>query len=93
MSATRCTLLAMLELEDELARAKENYEALDAKISQLRNMPRINTPAARMTSARSGQQMPNAERNLPTVPAHSSTGSTIENTAETAAESGTLVGG
>ena len=42
MSATRCTLLAMLELEDELARAKENYEALDAKISQLRNMPRIN---------------------------------------------------
>ena len=32
MSATRCTLLAMLELEDELARAKENYEALDAKI-------------------------------------------------------------
>ena len=48
MSATRCTLLAMLELEDELARAKENYEALDAKISQLRNMPRINTPAARM---------------------------------------------
>ena len=28
MSATRCTLLAMLELEDELARAKENYEAL-----------------------------------------------------------------
>ena len=44
MSATRCTLLAMLELEDELARAKENYEALDAKISQLRNMPRINTP-------------------------------------------------
>ena len=46
-----------------------------------------------MTSARSGQQMPNAERNLPTVPAHSSTGSTIENTAETAAESGTLVGG
>ena len=84
---------AMLELEDELARAKENYEALDAKISQLRNMPRINTPAARMTSARSGQQMPNAERNLPTVPAYSSTGSTIENTAETAAESGTLVGG
>ena len=51
MSATRCTLLAMLELEDELARAKENYEALDAKISQLRNMPRINTPAARMASA------------------------------------------
>ena len=44
MSATRCTLLAMLELEDELARAKENYEALDAKISQLRNMPRINPP-------------------------------------------------
>ena len=64
MSATRCTLLAMLELEDELARAKENYEALDAKISQLRNMPRINTPAARMASARNGQQMTNAERNL-----------------------------
>ena len=76
MSATRCTLLAMLELEDEL-----------------RNMPRINTPAARMASARNGQQMTNAERNLPTAPAHSSTGSTIENTAETAAESGTLVGG
>ena len=89
----RCTLLAMLELEDELARAKENYEALDAKISQLRNMPRINTPAARMASARNGQQMTNAERNLPTAPAHSSTGSTIENTAETATESGTLVGG
>ena len=93
MSATRCTLLAMLELEDELARAKENYEALDAKISQLRNMPRINTSAARMASARNGQQMPNAERNLHTAPAHSSTGSTIENTAETSAESGTLVGG
>lgn len=93
MSATRCTLLAMLELEDELARAKENYEALDAKISQLRNMPRINTPAARMATARNGQQMTNAERNLPTAPAHSSTGSTIENTAETSAESGTLVGG
>ena len=90
MSATRCTLLAMLELEDELARAKENYEALDAKISQLRNMPRINT---RMATARNGQQMTNAEINLPTAPAHSSTDSTIENTAETAAESGTLVGG
>lgn len=67
MSATRCTLLAMLELEDELARAKENYEALDAKISQLRNMPRINTPAARMATARNGQQMTNAERNLLTA--------------------------
>lgn len=65
MSATRCTLLAMLELEDELARAKENYEALDAKISQLRNMPRINTPAARMASARNGQQMTNAEKICP----------------------------
>lgn len=93
MSATRCTLLAMLELEDELARAKENYEALDAKISQLRNMPRINTPAARIASARNGQQMTTAERSLPTASAHSSTGSTIENAAETAAESGTPVGG
>lgn len=56
MSATRCMLLAMLEMEDELTRVKENYEALDEKIMQLRNMPRINMPAARPAAVRSGQQ-------------------------------------
>lgn len=47
MSMNRCTLLAMLNLEDELAKMKESYDALDAKIAQLREMPRVAMPAAR----------------------------------------------
>lgn len=47
MSVNRCTLLAMLNMEDELAKVRANYEALDAKISQLREMPRVNTPSTR----------------------------------------------
>ena len=47
MSMNRCALLAMLNLEDELAKMKESYDALDAKIAQLREMPRVTMPAAR----------------------------------------------
>lgn len=50
MSMNRCALLAMLNLEDELAKMKESYDALDAKIAQLREMPRVAMPVARATA-------------------------------------------
>lgn len=44
MSMNRCALLAMLNMADELYTFKRNYETLDNKISQLREMPRV-TPS------------------------------------------------
>ena len=40
MSTTRCTLLAMLNLEDELSKAKDEYKALEEKAALLRGLQR-----------------------------------------------------
>lgn len=45
MSAARCALLAMLNLEDELMKTKQNFETLEAKLLQLRGIRRA-VPAA-----------------------------------------------
>ncbi len=46
LSTGNCVLLAALNLADELHKLKEDYEALDSRISQLREMPR-QTPVKR----------------------------------------------
>ena len=40
MNAARCALLAMLNLEDELQKTKQNFETLESKILQLRGIQR-----------------------------------------------------
>ena len=40
MSTTRCTLLAMLNMEDELTKSKARFDQLEQKISQLRSFAR-----------------------------------------------------
>ncbi len=43
LSTGNCVLLASLNMADELYKLREDYEALDSRISQLRDMPRNNT--------------------------------------------------
>ncbi len=46
LSTVNCILLAALNLGDELYKLQEDYDALDSRISQLRDMPRpVATPA------------------------------------------------
>ncbi len=40
LSTGNCVLLASLNMADELYKLREDYEALDSRISQLRDMPR-----------------------------------------------------
>ncbi|MBQ9832328.1 MAG: cell division protein ZapA [Clostridia bacterium] len=40
LSTSNCVILASLNMADELNKAKEDYEALDLRINQLRDMPR-----------------------------------------------------
>ena len=47
MSTNKCVLLAMLNLEDEAQKLKADYDALDKKIAQLRDMPRSSVPVKR----------------------------------------------
>lgn len=48
LSSSNCVLLAMLNLSDELHKLRRDYEALDSRISQLREMPRTaGTPVKR----------------------------------------------
>lgn len=47
LSSTKCVLLAMLNLEDEMQKLRAEYDALDQKISQLREMPRVAAPVKR----------------------------------------------
>ncbi len=42
LSASKCALLAMLNLEDEMQKLRAEYDSLDQKISQLRD---VRTPA------------------------------------------------
>lgn len=50
MNAARCALLAMLNLEDELQKTKQNFETLESKILQLRGIQR-GVPAAQPVRA------------------------------------------
>lgn len=40
LSSGNCVLLASLNITDELFKLREDYDALDSRISQLRDMPR-----------------------------------------------------
>lgn len=46
LSTGNCVLLASLEMADELFKLREDYDALDSRISQLREMPRPNQTTA-----------------------------------------------
>lgn len=47
LSTGNCVLLAALNLADEMHKLKEDYDALDSRISELREMPRQNMPVKR----------------------------------------------
>lgn len=47
LSSGNCVLLAALNLSDELHKLKEDYDALDSRISELRDMPRQSVPVKR----------------------------------------------
>lgn len=55
LSTANCLILAALNLSDELHKLQEDYDALDSRISELRDMPRQSSPVKRpfetMTSA------------------------------------------
>lgn len=44
LSSGNCVLLASLNIADELYKLREDYDALDSRISQLREMPRTSAP-------------------------------------------------
>lgn len=46
LSVGNCVLLASLNMADELFKLRADYEALDSRISQLRDMPRANAASA-----------------------------------------------
>mgnify|MGYP001228410089 CR=1 FL=1 len=46
LSTGNAVLLACLNMADELYKLRSDYEALDERISQLREMPRAGAPAA-----------------------------------------------
>lgn len=46
LSTANCVLLAALNMADELHKLRADYDALDQRITQLRDMPRTAVPAA-----------------------------------------------
>ena len=46
LSSGNCALLAMLNMADELHKLRDDYDALDKRIAQLREMPRASSPSA-----------------------------------------------
>ena len=49
LSTVNCLVLASLNMADELHRLRAEYDALDSRIAQLREMPRQRAPAAPVT--------------------------------------------
>ncbi len=47
LSTGNCVILAALNLSDELHKLREDYNALDSRISELREMPRQSAPVKR----------------------------------------------
>lgn len=47
LSTGNCVILAALNLSDELHKLREDYNALDSRISELREMPRQTAPVKR----------------------------------------------
>jgi len=47
LSTANCLILTALNLSDELHKLREDYDALDSRISELRDMPRQSTPVKR----------------------------------------------
>ncbi len=47
LSTGNCVILAALNLSDELHKLREDYNALDSRISELRDMPRQSVPVKR----------------------------------------------
>ena len=61
MSTTRCTLLAMLNMADELSKLRADYGELDKKISELREV-RISEPARASVPVKRPFERANAEK-------------------------------
>lgn len=51
LGANHCALLAMLNLADEYMQLKSSTEQIDAKLAQLRGMPRIGSQAQKSASS------------------------------------------
>jgi len=47
LSTANCMLLASINMADEYHKLREDYEALDSRISELRDMPRQSAPVKR----------------------------------------------
>ena len=47
LSTANCLIMAALNLSDELHKLREDYDALDSRISELREMPRQQSPVKR----------------------------------------------
>ena len=47
LSTANCLIMAALSLSDELHKLREDYDALDSRISELREMPRQQSPVKR----------------------------------------------
>ncbi|MEA5059972.1 MAG: cell division protein ZapA [Candidatus Pelethousia sp.] len=47
LSTGNCVIMAALNLSDELHKLREDYDALDSRISELRDMPRQSAPVKR----------------------------------------------
>ncbi len=52
LSTANCLILAALNLSDELHKLREDYDALDSRISELREMPRQSMPVKRPFEAK-----------------------------------------
>lgn len=47
LSTANCLIMAALNLSDELHKLRKDYDALDSRISELREMPRQQSPVKR----------------------------------------------
>ena len=47
LSTANCLIMVALNLSDELHKLREDYDALDSRISELREMPRQQSPVKR----------------------------------------------
>ncbi len=61
LSIANCVLLASLNMADELHKLRADYDALDQRISQLRDMPRASVPASPVKRPFESKQPVNAK--------------------------------
>ena len=61
LSIANCVRLASLNMADELHKLRADYDALDQRISQLRDMPRASVPASPVKRPFESKQPVNAK--------------------------------